>query len=380
MNKPTDYGGDWLGRCGSTLPVFDLLLIAIILSVVVGTGLLLTVKGFILPIEDVQATDSRRLKKELQDLEKLAERKISGVEIPEAGNHSEPNLLRRLRDIGQTADKLSGGNEQVALIQGEILHRVANKEKDELADWAKGLCVAPKPFPNSSGTANPETVSGHLSSLIALGEGRAQVLGLTSYCLYDLLARQLAFWKQRADELCRLDEPTPDPPELPIDAGLGRYLEIGDSLVEYRRHIWRLHGLCTESKKEIIGEDLLRFKYNRHDAFDMSQARVESAKQKIRELTDKYREYRNIYVEGHCDPVGSEEYNYRLSFMRARYVARIIRDHLDAQGLTEGKDYFLNIAGYSWRRQLERAEGESKGVWHARLRRIELGFQRIPKP
>src|SRR6185295_19672677 len=50
-----------------------------------------------------------------------------------------------------------------------------------------------------------------------------------------------------------------------------------------------------------------------------------------------------IYIAGHTDYSGTARSNYSLSEGRAKFVADIIRRHLDGQHLIEGRDYRLHI-------------------------------------
>lgn len=316
-NPPTD----WLSRYSSVLPVIDLLTMGILFSLIIGTALWLVVKESILPLEARQATDLERLRSahlRLIALGKMVERQVPSLNLSDVGSNGDGNVLGRIRTIGLTAQAQSTNGEWVANLTDDI----------------------------------------------------------TGQVLQTRLLDEQDFWIRRASELCKLDEPVPAAPQLDNKPSLVEHLSFAGKLATYRGRIWQLHDRCVESKKKILDENLLRFRYDKYDEFDMPPERVAAARQQIRDWVDQHRDFRHIHVEGHCDPLGSSDYNYRLSFMRAFHVAEIIRQYLDTKALVEGRDYFLHVSGYSWRRQLDRHRGESEAAWHSRLRRIEIGFQR----
>nr|VFJ60427.1 MAG: OmpA family protein [Candidatus Kentron sp. DK] len=372
MIPPIKRSRGWLGKCSASIPIIDLLTLGILLSLVVATGLLLVIRDTVPPIEGLQSAEVQQLhtaREKLRALSEIANLVPPEIDIPDTAQTGNPNLLNRLRNIGAVAEKLSRSRD-LTTKEG---YRIEKGVLQTLTDAMRRghLCAV-----SDVSSEFPE-IQKLLSAFLVLGEQRTKALGITAECLRGQLAQQLAFWDAQKANLCKLDRELPASPQFPINASLGEYLAAGRELATYRNRIWKLHALCIESKKEVIGEDLLKFKYDRYNAFDMTSEAVMVAKDRIRRLVDKHHEFRNIYVEGHCDPQGGDEYNYRLSFMRALYVSGIIRRHLDAQGLEEGGDYFLHIIGYSKRRPLPRKPGEPEAAWYSRLRRIELGFQRI---
>ncbi len=187
------------------------------------------------------------------------------------------------------------------------------------------------------------------------------------------LSSQRSFWGDRVTELCV------PPPEAPPTPGRG-VLELArglEALRDFRDGTWASYRDCVEERVEVIPEDLLRFSFNRSDAFDMPPEAIEQAKNKIRALVDSHRDRRRILVRGHTDRKGTDEYNYALSADRAWYVGRIVLAHLSAQGLIPGRDVELIPEGLGKSRPVDRRPGESDEAFDSRCRRIELAFQRI---
>jgi outer membrane protein OmpA-like peptidoglycan-associated protein len=181
-------------------------------------------------------------------------------------------------------------------------------------------------------------------------------------------------WTERALALC---VPAPEAPHPPRSRSVLDLLRSLGEMDTYRERVWALHEDCVDEQVEVIPEDLLRFSFNRWNAFDMSNAQVDKAKARIREIVHGKPDRRRIFVRGHTDWKGTEEYNYRLSADRAWYVGKVILDHLRAQGLVAGRDFELIPEGFGESRPVDREEGETNEVFESRCRRIELAFQRI---
>ncbi|WP_295439220.1 hypothetical protein [uncultured Thiodictyon sp.] len=335
-------------RFGQLLPALDLILLVVMFLIIAVTAVMMVIRAYILPLEKVQTAEAARLQLSRVELLRLcdtAKQQLAARVVPEEDAGA---LARLCVEAGRADPPL---DRPAAVQAANVLHRLRR-----------------------IGTA-----AGQLETLAQRIETLAdQVKGLM---LRGEVTRVVRFWQERAKELCPLQEEVPTPPTLPATAGLGDLLLFGQAAQRYGLEVWALHDKCVESKKVVIGEDLLRFQYDRSDAFNMTEAAVEQAKQRIRELVDNARTeggFRQIFVEGHCDPKGGEDYNYQLSFMRALYVAGIIREHLKARQLNEGpgKDFELHVLGYSFQRPLARTDGEAEADWHSRLRRIEIGFRR----
>lgn len=93
-----------------------------------------------------------------------------------------------------------------------------------------------------------------------------------------------------------------------------------------------------------------------------------SGKQALGELAAKIRDAKTLTkvdVIGHTDPVGANAYNQRLSEKRAKTVA----NYLMSQGVPADK---IGSEGRGERELVARNPGESRKVWHARCRRVEV--------
>ena len=186
------------------------------------------------------------------------------------------------------------------------------------------------------------------------------------------LESQTVFWSERACELC---VPRDEIPALPrTDSGLDAISRLSHAR-EFRDSVWASYRECVDERVEVIPEELLRFAFDRSDAFDMTPADVEVAKDRIRSLVDGNRSRRRIYVRGHTDRKGTDEYNFVLSARRAWYVGQVVLEHLVAQGLVAGRDFELIPEGLGKTRQVERRDGETDEQFDSRCRRIELAFQ-----
>ncbi len=109
----------------------------------------------------------------------------------------------------------------------------------------------------------------------------------------------------------------------------------------------------------------------------MTDVALNKAIKKIKSWVDSHTNSRNIFIRGHADETGDDNYNYILSYRRALFVANIIKEHLNAKNLKQGVDYHLNIEGLGESRPVAKKAGENQNEWWARCRRIELAFQKI---
>jgi outer membrane protein OmpA-like peptidoglycan-associated protein len=188
------------------------------------------------------------------------------------------------------------------------------------------------------------------------------------------IASQRTFWSKRASELCV------PPAETPAPARTRAIVDVTSALTAlraFRDDIWASYRDCVDERVEVIPEQLLRFAFDRSDAFDMTPNAVEEAQSRIRALVDDNRDRRRIFVRGHTDWKGTDEYNYALSADRAWYVGRVVLAHLTSQGLIAGRDFELIPEGLGESRPVEPNANESPEVHESRCRRIEIAFQRV---
>lgn len=205
--------------------------------------------------------------------------------------------------------------------------------------------------------------------------------------LRPIAMAESGFWRERFGELCESDG-VPVPPDLSRDA------EEGAQIMVLRRlwgtavfpraagladSLWAAHLRCVGPVVVVINEDLLRFAFNEFDRF-VPGTNPEGGFERICGYVDENIRIRNeVYVLGHTDDVGDEEYNYILSYRRAMRVSSEIRSHLGRRGLVQGRDYLLYSVGMGESRLLPRDRGSSIDDWQSRCRRIELSF-RAPTP
>jgi outer membrane protein OmpA-like peptidoglycan-associated protein len=196
------------------------------------------------------------------------------------------------------------------------------------------------------------------------------------------IAGHAGFWQHRSQELCGTRPPLPALAHAREVLGEEQDLE---RVATYRDAVWEEYADCLEERVVEIPESLLRFTFNRWDAFDMEPWRLAEAKERIRGFVDEHKDRRRIIIRGHCDKFGDDDTNYVISFRRALYVAQIVRDHLATQMLPDGRklrlghDYFVIPIGMGRTVPVERRPGEDENDpgWRGRCRRIELAFQRI---
>jgi len=191
--------------------------------------------------------------------------------------------------------------------------------------------------------------------------------------------KQRFLWQDRVNKLC--ERPNNDFPlnNIKFNGSLDGYFDAINSMSDYSDHIWYLYEKCHMPIIEVIDENLLKFTFNRWDKFDMTDEAVKNAIEQIKQIVDAHKEYRNIYVNGHCDKIGDDEPNLVLSYQRAMYVGIKIREYLISEKrLTENKDFKITLSGFGKTQLLEQKPNESKDEWCSRCRRIELAFQKMP--
>ncbi len=92
--------------------------------------------------------------------------------------------------------------------------------------------------------------------------------------------------------------------------------------------------------------------------FEFDSARLTpSARRTVREIDDVLRDYpsRRVSVEGHTDSVGTDEYNEKLSYARARSVADALGGNASVKGFGESRPIASNatIDGRARNRRVE---------------------------
>lgn len=92
--------------------------------------------------------------------------------------------------------------------------------------------------------------------------------------------------------------------------------------------------------------------------FEFDSARLTpSARRTVREIDDVLRDYqrKRVSVEGHTDSVGTDEYNERLSYSRARSVADALGGNVSVRGYGESRPIASNstVEGRARNRRVE---------------------------
>jgi outer membrane protein OmpA-like peptidoglycan-associated protein len=191
--------------------------------------------------------------------------------------------------------------------------------------------------------------------------------------LAPVIQDQQRHWSELAMEPCVANQSPPAVPALAPGASAWDHIEV---LLELRRigpQIWSLYKGCREPRTEVINEELLHFRVNKFDEFETDP---EPAYAKIRDFVDQNLAVRNqIYITGFTDDTFTDQYNFELSYRRALHVMNIIRQHLDAKGLTPGTSYRIYPLGMGRSQLLSRNHGENIDSWRRRCRRIELSFR-----
>jgi outer membrane protein OmpA-like peptidoglycan-associated protein len=182
------------------------------------------------------------------------------------------------------------------------------------------------------------------------------------------------FWNERAAELC---VPAPEPPPRSRAGSMFEWIDSLEVVRTYRDVVWQRYSDCVDERVVVIPEELLRFKFDRADAFDMRPEALDQAKDRIRRLVDDNPDRRRIYIRGHTDRVGTDEHNYVLSSKRAWYVGQVVLEHLRGKGLDSGRDFELIPEGLGKTRPVDRIAGESDEAFDRRCRRIQVAFQRL---
>jgi outer membrane protein OmpA-like peptidoglycan-associated protein len=184
-------------------------------------------------------------------------------------------------------------------------------------------------------------------------------------------------WEELAAFPCVAEQKPPAVPGLAAGADAPEAIAALVKLGGVGARIWKLYSDCQEPRTEVINEDLLHFQFNKHDEFE---APPEPAYAKINAYVDQHIALRNyIYVTGHTDDIGGEDYNFALSHRRAVHIMHIIKSHLDSMGKKEGVDYVIFPLGMGFSQTLKRGDGQSEEDWRRQCRRIELSFRSRPK-
>lgn len=200
-----------------------------------------------------------------------------------------------------------------------------------------------------------------------LGKAHDRIWGAR---LQQLAQTLRSFWEMRERELCVQERPVPpDPPDSADPSQLMIYL---DQLTAFGERVWELYLLCQE-KTVVIGEDLLHFKVDRDDKFESDPTRGFRIINSY--LDANVRTHPNVYIVGHTDETAGDEYNEKLSYRRASFVATKTRQYLRGIGLKEGRDFVLYPVGMGEKQPVKPVAGESRADFLRRCRRIEIQFR-----
>jgi outer membrane protein OmpA-like peptidoglycan-associated protein len=184
-------------------------------------------------------------------------------------------------------------------------------------------------------------------------------------------------WTELAAYPCVAAQHPPAIPVLAEGASVQEAIATLVSLGKVESKIWKLYSDCQEPRTEVISEDLLHFRFNAYDQFE---APPEPAYAKINGYVDQNLALRNqIYVTGHTDDIGGEDYNFALSHKRAVQIMRVIKAHLEELKKKEGEDYIIYPLGMGYSQKLKQDDGESGDDWRRRCRRIEISFRSRPR-
>ncbi|MGA1867470.1 MAG: OmpA family protein [bacterium] len=331
MNRMKKHRSKW--NFISMMPVCDVIMLIILYSAIIISALVAVITLFVYPI-----SEDLRVKCELMSLDY--------------------GRLKNLMDM----TGLAKGKDTV-----EIGERIKCIQKNSYCDTASAALIEKLQSLKRTSSTLVET-----DALL-----REQTKNCSSGFMKIWTDQQTDFWQRRIEKLCEKPQRELRLNEIRFDDSPNGYIEAFIELGNYYCLVLDLYDKCTEERVEVIDENLLRFKFDRYDEFDMDPQDLKCAKEKIKQLVDRYGSYRKIQIRGHCDQRGGDEYNYLLSFRRALYVGNVIKIHLKKQGLIEGKDYFISLIGFGKSRLLPKAEGEEEEHYYSRCRRIELAFQRL---
>lgn len=346
MNTTSSLPARGLGRLGPLLPAVDLMLLVVLFLLIAFAAVTLVIRAHILPIEKVEDAETRRLIASRTTVLRLCETagqwSAAGL-VPEHEMRTLMGLCADVEQIDPESNQTQGARSAYVL---QRLKQIGTKA-EPLQDIATRL------------EARYGQVSGEMLRIRA--------------------TRQVLLWQKRAQELCELKETRPVAPDLSAIPPLDDPLVFAQAAERYGQDVWDQHVKCVESKTETIDEDLLRFRTNTVVP-EMTPDEEQKAWSRIFGWVDQYlpQGFSQIFVEGHCDPTGTDDRNDQLSLERAQFVADAILKHLTENGNSRalGQGYEVHIHGYAARRRLEPQHGESEPHWYSRLRRIEIAFRR----
>lgn len=156
--------------------------------------------------------------------------------------------------------------------------------------------------------------------------------------------------------------------------------ELIQKLSRIRDYFLGYFLLETRIERKLIGEDELMFPFDEaipYKEHPVSKKRIEEILKNINDSVDSFlnQGYNIVTVIGHTDSQGTPIYNRELSLRRARYLTRIIQDHIDKRYKPD-KRYVVEAVGYGEFAQLERKPHEKIEEFYQRNRRVELVFSR----
>lgn len=389
----------------SKLPVYDHFLLIILVLVVIIGGFNIAINRLIYPVEYYLVAQYRMMNEYSRFLEKLIKYTRCPAKLPQKPHFliaEKDRIGERLSAIKRNSDMLIAYNQKLResadRIFTEYLDQIETKINDKQASLENDYKML---FQLKSitqcGPAIPEIVSvkllrtedlqKRLASLDRalerniINENRIRMTSasISSEFMNNWINSQKGIWDERVGKLCEPPDMTFNLDQIKYNETPNGYIEALVNLGEYTRHIFEINDSCMVEKIETIDENLLKFSFNHWNKFDMKIEELNESIEKIKELVDKHEDLRNIYVRGHCDPEGDDDYNLVLSYRRAMYVGNIIKQHLESRNLAENRDFFITLSGFGERRLLKKEPNEEYDDWRSRCRRIELAFQKVSK-
>jgi outer membrane protein OmpA-like peptidoglycan-associated protein len=182
---------------------------------------------------------------------------------------------------------------------------------------------------------------------VELGKERAELDQEMVRLVRNTNDKEYAYWIEQAQGLGR---PCVDstkrinpPPEIIYGEDLATELANQRKIRQYGNKVAELVKDCTATIPVSLTDQDLTFRFGSASELNMSAKDARLAVEKIRNVVDSHPQHREIYIAGHTDYIGGPGANYPLSEGRAKYVADIIRAHLNNQRRVEGIDYHIHI-------------------------------------
>ena len=235
------------------------------------------------------------------------------------------------------------------LLDGAVRRSLGRMEPDlqaDLTELARAQAMLDQRAAGLDTHGEPRPSEPVPHSLAARLDGVAQVPGVLATLVDSLVTRELAYW---GDQARRLAGPCLDLATLPPQPARSTAHRLGAGLLDllraqrYGSEIAHRIDDCTTPIPVPLTDDDLRFRFASAKRLEMTPEEQKKTFDRIRALVDDQPDRRWIYIAGHTDYIGGAKANYPLSEDRARYVANIIRAHLDSKQQVEGCDYRLYI-------------------------------------